>query len=157
MKLCDCQHVVSYSFTKDFCYRHSDAIKHFCSVNDVGSLKLKFKYIDYYLLIINNHSHKVTRDWGSIRCKNLNWILLHLQGLYTWLKLPTLRVGRVVYSSPLFHSLDLWRPRELHVHIQFFLENYHVQVEYCTWKNFANKWVIWRSPTNLPPFDKICR
>lgn len=62
--------------------------------------------------------------------------------LYTWLKVPTLRVGKVVYSSPLFHSLDLWRPRELHVHIQFFLENYHVQVEYGTWKNFANTWVI---------------
>lgn len=62
--------------------------------------------------------------------------------LYTWLKVPTLRVGRVVYSSPLFRSLDLWRPRELHEHIQVFLENYVVQVEYCTWKNFANTWVI---------------
>lgn len=63
--------------------------------------------------------------------------------LYTWLKLPTLKVGRVVYPSPLFHSLDLWRPRELYEHIQVFLENYHVQVEYCTWKNFANTWVIY--------------
>lgn len=77
-KFCDCQYVVLYLFIIDFCYCYFDVIKYFCGVNDVGIFKFKFKYIDYYLLIINNYFYRVIREWGFIWCQNLNWILLYI-------------------------------------------------------------------------------